>query len=136
MRSRNRGVTLIELMIVVLVIAILASVAYPSYRTQVVKTHRSAAKACLAQYAQFMERYYTTNLTYLGANPTLGCATEGGLDARYGFSVTAATASAYTVAATPTVSWASRDTLCGTLTLNERGVRTESGTASSIDECW
>ena len=67
--------------ITVTIVAILAAIAYPSYQSHVTSTHRSAAKACLSEYAQFMERYYTTNFTYDGAAPALACSVDGEWDA-------------------------------------------------------
>lgn len=67
---RIRGFTLIELMIVVAVVAILAAIAYPSYEQHVRKTYRADAKADLMELASFMERYYTENSTYVGADIT------------------------------------------------------------------
>jgi type IV pilus assembly protein PilE len=133
----ERGFSLIELMIVVAIVAILAAVAYPAYQTQIAKTNRSAAKACLAQYSQFMERYYTTQLTYVGAAPVLGCATESGLDKRYTFSVSNLAASTYTATATPTTIQSAKDSRCGTMTLNQTGARTAgTGSAADIAYCW
>ena len=60
--SVQQGFTLIELMIVVAIIAIIAAIAYPSYINSVVKTKRAAAEGCVSEYANYMERYYTTNL--------------------------------------------------------------------------
>ena len=62
--SSIQGFTLIEVMIVVAVIGILAAIAYPSYQESVTKTRRSAAQGCLVEMAQFMERFYTTNMRY------------------------------------------------------------------------
>jgi type IV pilus assembly protein PilE len=130
-----RGVTLIELMIVVAVVGILAAVAYPSYQNHVVKSFRASAKACVMEHAQFMERFYTTNLTYVGANPALGCRVDGNLNQRYQIAVNNLGAATYTVAATPIGTQLARDTLCGTLTLNQAGTRTVSGTGA-VANCW
>jgi type IV pilus assembly protein PilE len=132
--GRKRGFTLIELMIVVAVVGILAAVAYPSYSSYVVKTKRGAAKACLGQYAAFMERYYTTTLTYVGAAPALDCAIEGSMAQNYTFPMSNLGATTYTVTAQRTTAFATRDTQCGDLTLDQAGARTVS--SGTVAKCW
>lgn len=135
--TRLRGFTLVELLVTMAIVAILAAIAYPSYRNHVVKTQRNAAKACLAQYAQFMERYYTTRLTYVDAEPELACAIESGMDRNYVFSVDDLDASTYTALATPTEAFAEDDPVCGTLSINQAGERSAgSGSAEDIAHCW
>lgn len=132
---RIAGVTLVELMVVVLIIGMLAAIAYPGYRNQVVRTQRGAAKACLAQYAQLLERYYTTNLRYTGAGALVpGCASEGGMPENYAFSVDTLSATTYRVVATPTVAFAARDHQCGALRINQRGQKTVS--SGDPETCW
>ena len=63
----QRGFTLLELMIVVVIVAILAAVALPSYNSSVTRTHRADAQAALMGFAQAMERRYQQNLNYLSA---------------------------------------------------------------------
>ena len=62
--NKQQGVTLVELMIAVGILGILAAVVLPSYQQHVITSSRTAATACLAEYAQFMERNYTTNMSY------------------------------------------------------------------------
>jgi type IV pilus assembly protein PilE len=134
------GFTLVELMITVAIMAILTAIVVPAYTSYVVKANRGAAKACMSEYAQFMERYYTTagNLSYAGATPgTLGCASDANLNSAYTFSVTTNINSPrlYTVTAAPAGAQLSRDTQCGTLTLDQAGMRSKSGSAA-LNSCW
>lgn len=57
----QRGFTLIEVMIVIVLIAILAGIAVPSYRSHICKTERSVVKGDLLSYAQALESYFTAN---------------------------------------------------------------------------
>lgn len=57
--QKNRGFTLIELMIVVAIVAILAAIAYPSYTNYVLRTRRADGKEFLMRIAAAQERYYT-----------------------------------------------------------------------------
>lgn len=130
--------SLIELMVAVAIVGILAAIAYPSYQRYVARSHRNAASACLSQYAQFMERHYTTALTYEAAPVPpdgLPCARESDLDERYTIAVSDITARTYTLDATPRNVQATIDAQCGTLTLTETGERSVSGTAGR-DQCW
>jgi type IV pilus assembly protein PilE len=136
-----KGFTLIELMIVLVIIAVLAAFAYPSYNAYVMRSNRAAAQACLAQYANWMERYYTTNLSYdkdsadadnsLKADPptpVLDCATAQKTGGRYVYTFSIAP-STYTLTATPKGAQAG-DTECGTLTLDQAGAQ------GSVASCW
>ena len=136
----QQGFTLIEVMIAVVIIAVLAAIAYPNYNNHVVKTRRAAAAACLLENQQLLERFYTTNLTYGGAQ-VVQCA--NGLDAHYTirFAGTPPPANTpvrrYTLEAVPQGQQASRDVACATLSLTNVGARSVSGTASSTPgQCW
>jgi type IV pilus assembly protein PilE len=125
--------TLIELMVVMAIVAILTAIAYPSYRTHVAKTHRKAAAACLSQYANFMERYYTTHLTYEGAQPDLACRTESELNRFYSFPAPEIDeARSYTISAIPTPAQDDKaPNHCGPLRLDQTG-----GREPQNDACW
>jgi len=55
---RERGVTLIELVVVAVVIAILATVAIPSYRSHVLRAQRTEARAVLLALATAQEKFH------------------------------------------------------------------------------
>ncbi|WAC63306.1 type IV pilin protein [Pseudoxanthomonas sp. SL93] len=135
-RTDAAGFTLIELLIVIAIVAILATIAYSTYQDQIVKSRRSAAAVCLQERAQFMERFYSANMTYAGApNPPAQCDAE--VAPHYTLQFQAApTAKAYTLQAVPQAAQATRDTLCATISLNAQGVRGETGTATSAADCW
>jgi len=61
---RSRGFSLIELMVVVVVIGVLAAVAYPSYRTYVLKGNRASAQAFLMDASQRQHQYFLDNRSY------------------------------------------------------------------------
>lgn len=71
-RRRQQGVTLIEMMIVVLVLGILTTIAYPNYRDYAARAQRSEAKAALLQVATNQERFYLNNNTYTTDMTQLG----------------------------------------------------------------
>lgn len=129
------GFSLIEMVIVVAILAILSAIAVPSYMRHVGKTNRVAAQACLAEYANYMERYYTGNLRYdqtpagvANADPHLDCQLQ---IVRSYMLVPATTSTTFTVTATPTEVQFRRDKQCGTLALNQSGART-----AGTDGCW
>ena len=130
----QRGFTLIEVMIVVVIVGILAAIALPSYREYVLRGNRAQGQALLMEAAARQERFYAQNGAYLtdNANKSRLKVNEGAYDELYVLSVgSAADDGGYTLTATQQFS----DAGCGNLTLNARGIKGESGT-KSVDDCW
>jgi type IV pilus assembly protein PilE len=69
LRGRNRGFTLIELMVVVVIATILLGIAVPSYMSQIRKSRRTDAKTALLELAGREERYLSTNGSIYSALP-------------------------------------------------------------------
>jgi type IV pilus assembly protein PilE len=136
---RTRGITLIELLIVIVIIGILVAMSYPLYTSNVRKARRSDATLALNDLAARLERYYTENNTYATATIAAGAATDVlnssiTTEQHYALAITAQTATAYTIIATP-LGDQSNDALCGTFTMTSTGVKTVSGTLAAKD-CW
>ena len=58
---KQRGVTLIEILIVMVILALIASFAYPSYMNYVVDTKRTAATSILLQVADRQQQFFMDN---------------------------------------------------------------------------
>ncbi|MDX1697351.1 MAG: type IV pilin protein [Thiohalobacterales bacterium] len=136
--NRQQGMTLVELLVVLVVISLLVGIAYPSYSNQVRQTRRADCEGTLMALSSAMERYFTQNNTYAGATLSGAnaifpgqCPIDGGT-AFYNLAITNLTATTYTVTATPAGSQ-TKDS-CGTLSLTQTGLKAASG--GTIDQCW
>jgi len=130
------GFTLLELMITVAIVAILAAIAYASYSNQIVKSRRAAAANCLQERAQFMERFYTTTMTYAAAPAPPQCGPD--IDPFYAVAfVGVPDARTFVIRATPLGAQLAGDAKCAILGINAQGDRTASGTSSATpSDCW
>ena len=63
----QRGFTLIELMIVIVVIGVLVAIGLPSYNNSVTRSVRADAQSALMGFAQAMERHFQQNYSYEAA---------------------------------------------------------------------
>lgn len=134
MRKSLQGITLIELMVVLVVLGIVITLAYPNYREFAARAKRNEARAALLQIATNQERFYlnnnqyTTDLTELGFAATPVFTTETG---SYNVTVTAANATTYTATATFLLGGNEAGT-CGLFQINAAGVKT----SGPQPDCW
>lgn len=123
---RQRGFTLVELMVAVAIVAILASIAYPSYVNHVVKSNRASAQSVLMEIAQKQSQYMLDNRGYASDLSTLHVSTPAKLTGIYTFSVTVSntTPPGFTATATPVAGTAQASD--GTLTIDNVGTKSPS----------
>lgn len=129
-RPAQRGMTLIELMAVVVIIAILGTIALTSYRSSVIRANRAEGTATLLRVQAAQEKFYLNQFAYTDdlSKLKIPASTERDL---YGIQV-ALTATGYKVTATAKNGQAG-DSECAVLTIDETGNRTPS---PATTRCW
>lgn len=133
MNRLNKGFTLIEVMIVVVVIGILVAIALPNYQEHVKRGHRAEGQAFLSDAAARQERFYTQGSAYATTLTALyGKAAVTSTTDRYSLSLSSvADDGGYTLTAVPTFS----DPRCGSLSLDAKGGTAITGTGD-LSYCW
>ena len=129
---KNKGFTLIEILVVVAIIALIAAYAIPNYRQYVLESKRSGAHNNLLEVAGMFEKFYANTNAY----PTglSGGGTALNLTAAYlttdDYQLTmAAAAGTWTLTATA-INGQAQDSTCPTITFNNLGQK------GPIDDCW
>ena len=135
---RQKGFTLIELMIVVAIVGILSAIAYPSYTEYIARGHRADARTGLLQAQQWLERASTATGVYPTALPA-NLTWAGDTTKRYTIGFQAGnTNAAFTLVATRRAGGPQAADRCGDFTVTNTGVRSALNYASgtTATECW
>ena len=128
--KKNRGFTLIEILVVMVVIGILAAIAIPSYQSQLRKGTRAAAQALMADIANKEQFYLQSQRLYWDcASPctnltTLGISLPGEVSNFYDIGITkvdTATPMTFEIKATPKSG--TRQEADGWLTLDQKSTK-------------
>jgi type IV pilus assembly protein PilE len=136
--NAEKGFTLIELMIVVVIVGVLMGIALPAYQGYTLRAHRSEAHASLLDIAARQERFVAQNNTYtteVSAATGLGLGTTTTREGYYDLTTSACgagtLATCYLVTATATARQNS-DTDCLTITYDSAGAKS----STTPGECW
>jgi type IV pilus assembly protein PilE len=143
MKQQQRGVTLIELLIVVAVIGVLGAIAVPAYRDYVIRGKLTESHAILSGTRVRMEQYYQDNKSYptwCGGAAGLAAFTAPAGTTYFTFTCAAGATPGQTYIMTAT-GIAAGGTGSFAYTINEANVRTTAGVASgwttpSPNTCW
>jgi len=137
---RDKGFTLIELVIAITIIGILSAIAIPAYQQYIVRAKRSDAMQGVMSAAAALERFRAANnFSYVGACLGAGCPftnqvpTDGSSAAYYNLALSNVTATTFTITATPVNSMLGKD---GPLTINETGTKTWTNKSGTLFQCW
>lgn len=129
--NRNRGFTLIELMVAVAVIAVLAAIAYPSYQDQVRKSRRAEAQSTLMSIAGRQQQFLLDTRSYADSVTALNLNVPTSVSPHYTVTITVSAATSTLPAFTATAAPLGGQTAdkCATLTVTHAG-------AKAPANCW
>jgi type IV pilus assembly protein PilE len=134
--DQQKGMTLVELLIVVVIVAILATIALPSWNSQVQKARRADARNTLMVVQVEQEKYRADNGSYASSMSDLGLSAYNST-ARdyYNVSIVSSSATAFVASAAPNTNGGQNGDSCGTFAINQSGLD-GSGSYASISDCW
>ena len=135
---RQRGITLVELMIVVAIVAILGAIALPAYQDYTRKARRADAQTSLMSLRDRQEAYFSNNNTYATDLQLMGYGAATDIPSGEGHYTLAAAAgptgniaTSFSLTATPVAGGAqANDADCPTLTIDSTGLQGPDA------DCW
>jgi type IV pilus assembly protein PilE len=136
--SDQRGMTLLELMIVIAIVGILAAIAMPAFNNQVMEARRADARNALFDWQLRQAEYFSDNLSYANVstiNGSGGNTVDSG-EGYYDVTATSSSSSAFEMTATPKsgTTQASDSECANYFCINQDGPLYTGGCAAQA--CW
>ena len=137
MRLRQKGISLVDLMLATAVVGVIAAAALPSYRRHAIQAQRSEGTSALVQAAAALERCFGR----VGAYNHPSCKVESGLprdlpSGHYRIELAQSAASRYRLTAVPQGEQAA-DEDCRSFSFDSNNNKTVSADATrSANFCW
>jgi len=132
-KGRQRGFTLLEIIIVIIIVGILASLALPRFLKTVEFSRANEALAQLSSIRRAMERCYLMTNTFVPCNAFTALDVDdpgGQANAHFTYGLGTPTASAFTITATRNAVDGGDGT--ATININESGTKTGTGPFAGI----
>ena len=123
-KNINKGFTLVELMVAVVIIGILASIVVPSYQDFLRKGRRAAAQAVLMDVAQKQQQYLLDARSYAADLSTLNISVPADVTKYYTITLAVGDGAPPTFTATATPNSGTDQASDPTLTIDNTGKKT------------
>lgn len=128
---RQRGFTLMEVVVVMVILGILAAIAIPNYSEYTLRSHRSAVQAFISDVASRQTQFFLDRRVYATSVAALNMTTPADIANRYAVAIAtnAGPPATFQVTATPTGT--QTDDRCGALTVDQAGNK-----GAAATRCW